>query len=168
MSNPYVGEIRMFAGNFAPVGWEFCNGQLMNIADYDILFNLIGTTYGGDGQETFALPNLASRIPLHFGSGFAQGQMSGTETVTLTPSQLPAHTHPAQASATSGTLSSPAGAVWANSTLQNYSDGSGKTPVPMSAQALLTTGGNQAHDNMMPSLALSFIISMYGIYPSPA
>src|SRR5213079_2890539 len=112
MSSPFIGEIRMFAGNFAPVGWAFCNGALMAIDQNDALFNLIGTTYGGDGQTTFALPNLQSRVPIHVGPGFALGQSGGAESVTLTTQQIPAHSHVPQALSTSGNLSSPAGGVW--------------------------------------------------------
>src|ERR1700751_3224332 len=109
MSQPYVGEIRMFAGNFAPAGWMFCNGQLLPISEYETLFNLIGTTYGGDGQSTFGLPDLRGRIPIHMGSGFVQSQTGGAETVTLTTSQMPAHPHPVSATANSNTASLPGG-----------------------------------------------------------
>ena len=122
MSSPFIGEIRMFAGNFAPVGWLFCDGSLLDISTFDTLFALIGTTYGGDGQSTFALPDLRGRVPIHQGPGFAQGQMGGEETVTLTVAQLPAHGHSPQANSNPGTASSPAGAVWANSTLSQYSN----------------------------------------------
>src|SRR3954447_17549780 len=108
MGNPYVGEIRMFAGNFAPAGWAFCMGQLMPISENDVLFNLIGTTYGGDGQETFALPNLSSRIPVHQGSGFTIGQTGGTEAVTLTQQQIPVHTHQFLATNDTGSVNQPA------------------------------------------------------------
>ncbi|HLI57017.1 MAG TPA: tail fiber protein, partial [Actinomycetota bacterium] len=111
MSQSYVGEIRMFAGNFAPVGWALCNGALLQIDENEVLFQLIGTTYGGDGQNTFALPNLQSRVPVHVGPGFAQGQSGGAETVTLTTSQIPAHSHVPQAAA-SGNQASPAGGLW--------------------------------------------------------
>src|SRR3954452_12710405 len=117
MSDPYIGEIRMFGGNFAPVGWAFCDGQLLPIAENDALFNLIGTTYGGDGQETFALPNLQSRVPIHVGPGFSLGQAAGVETVTLTTSQIPAHSHVPQVNAGSGTKASPQNNVWAGSSL---------------------------------------------------
>src|ERR1700674_437779 len=122
MSSPFIGEIRMFAGNFAPVGWLFCDGSLQNISTFDTLFALIGTTYGGDGQSTFALPDLSGRVPIHQGPGFAQGQMGGEEKVTLTVAQLPAHGHSPQANSNPGTASSPAGSVWANSTLNQYSN----------------------------------------------
>ncbi|HVG92023.1 MAG TPA: tail fiber protein, partial [Alphaproteobacteria bacterium] len=113
MSQPFIGEIRMFAGNFAPVGWAFCNGALIPIAENDALFNLIGTTYGGDGQNTFALPNLQSRIPVHVGPGFALGQSGGVESVTLTTSQIPAHSHVPTCNSGTGNLPDPTGGVWA-------------------------------------------------------
>src|SRR5689334_6646109 len=115
MSQPYVGEIRIFAGNFEPAGWMFCEGQLLPISEYETLFNLIGTTYGGDGQSTFALPDLRGRIPLHFGNGFTLAETGGAETVTLTVSQVPAHGHPLLAAAVNGDQVNPAGAVPANS-----------------------------------------------------
>src|SRR3954468_13707963 len=111
MSEPFVGEIRMFGGNFAPVGWAFCDGQLMPISENDVLFNLIGTTYGGDGQETFALPNLQSRVPIHQGSGYVIGEAGGTESVTLTVNQMPSHNHPLQVSTDTGAQISPGGNV---------------------------------------------------------
>src|SRR5439155_25945975 len=109
MAQPYVGEIRMFAGNFAPAGWMFCEGQLLPISEYETLFNLIGTTYGGDGQSTFALPDLRGRIPLHFGNGFTLAETGGVETVTLTASQIPAHTHPLVASGPAANQTNPTG-----------------------------------------------------------
>src|SRR5215467_3380469 len=125
MSGPFIGEIRMFAGNFAPVGWAFCNGAIIPIDQNDALFNLIGTTYGGDGQTTFALPNLQSRVPVHVGPGFALGQSGGTESVTLTVSQIPAHSHVPQANnntVTANNAPSPASNVWAgDSALTPYS-----------------------------------------------
>jgi len=165
MSDPYIGEIRMFGGNFAPVGWLFCQGQLVSISDYDTLFNLIGTTYGGDGQTTFALPNLQSRIPFHQGSGFVLGQQAGVETVTLNTNQLPVHTHQPVAAAVA-TSPSPNNAYWASYANMQYSD---QAPnAPMAPNALSPSGGNQPHENMSPYLAINFIISMYGIYPSPS
>src|SRR6476659_8414644 len=123
MSSPFIGEIRMFGGNFAPAGWAFCNGALIPISENDALFNLIGTTYGGDGQETFALPNLQSRIPVHVGPGFALGQSGGVESVTLTTSQIPAHSHVPLCNSAVGDQASPAGGMWAstNPSINNYS-----------------------------------------------
>jgi microcystin-dependent protein len=166
MSTPYIGEIRIFAGNFAPVGWLFCQGQLLPIDQYDVLFNLIGTTYGGDGQSTFALPNLASRIPYHQGPGYTLGQMAGVESVTLTQQQNPVHNHLAAANAPNGNQPNPSGNVWGSSTLSAYTVANAAN-VTMSPQALLPAGGNQPHDNMPPYLCLNFIIATEGIYPSP-
>ena len=167
MSSPFIGEIRMFGGNFAPVGWALCNGAIIPISQNDALFNLIGTTYGGDGQNTFALPNLQSAVPVHVGPGFALGQTGGAETVTLTVSQIPAHTHVPQAFANvaGGNQNSPAQGVWASST----SGSSYATPagiVNMSADCIGSTGGSQPHDNMIPFLVVNFIISLFGIFPS--
>ncbi len=166
MGQPYVGEIKMFAGNFAPNGWAFCNGQLVAISENETLFNLIGTTYGGDGQQTFALPNLQSRVPVHQGSGFVVGQAAGTETVTLTSGQMPSHSHAPMAQTAEGTSTTAAGKVWAKSAATlPYSATAANAD--MNAGTLGTAGGNQPHDNMVPFLALNFIISLYGIFPSP-
>jgi len=167
MSGPFIGEIRMFAGNFAPVGWAFCNGALIPISENDALFNLIGTTYGGDGQNTFALPNLQSRIPVHVGPGFALGQSGGVETVTLTTSQIPAHSHvpQAQSAALASNVSSPANAVWANSTLGQF-DNANPPDSTMAAGGMGPSGGSQPHDNMVPFLVINFILSLFGIFPS--
>lgn len=166
MSSPFIGEIRMFAGNFAPVGWALCQGQLIPISENDALFNLIGTTYGGDGQSTFALPNLQSRVPVHVGPGFALGQAGGEETVTLTTSQIPAHSHVPQANSNSGTQPSPAAGLWASSSpsLNQYST----SPPSVNADpgALGSAGGSQSHDNMIPFVGINFIISLFGIFPS--
>ncbi|MCU1589914.1 MAG: phage tail protein [Frankiales bacterium] len=164
MSNPYIGEIRMFGGNFAPAGWSFCNGQLLPISEYDALFNLIGTTYGGDGQSTFAVPDLQSRLPMHVGAGRILAQTGGAESVTLTQNQLPAHRH-ALAAAAVATSSTPGGNVWASDGDMPYSTAA--PTIPMGATALAPTGGSQPHENMPPFLAVSFIISLFGIYPSP-
>jgi microcystin-dependent protein len=164
VSNPYIGEIRLFAGNFAPAGWALCNGALLAIADYDTLFNLIGTTYGGDGQETFALPDLQSRVPVHQGSGFTLGQSGGEEAVTLTTAQMPLHTHAALANATTATSITPQSNLWAGGSSSQFSD---QTPdVQLAPSAVQAVGGSQPHDNMLPFLAVNFIISLFGIYPS--
>jgi len=168
MSTPYIGEVRIFAGNFAPVGWLLCQGQLLPISQYDVLFNLIGTTYGGDGQNTFALPNLASRIPYHQGSGYVLGQMGGVEQVTLTQQQLPVHTHQAMASGTAAGQPGPAGNTWGDWGQTVYASTALTPNAAMSAQALLPSGGSQPHDNMPPFLCLNFIIATEGIYPSPS
>src|SRR5205807_1620946 len=160
MSSPFIGEIRMFAGNFAPVGWAFCNGAIIPIDQNDALFNLIGTTYGGDGQTTFALPNLQSRVPVHVGPGFALGQSAGAEQVTLTTSQIPAHSHVPQCQSGNGTQPSPGSGVWANATtLVPYSNTAPSTT--MAPQAMGSSGGSQPHDNMIPFLVVNFILSLF-------
>ena len=166
MTEPYIGEIRLFAGNFAPVGWLLCQGQLLPIDQYDVLFNLIGTTYGGDGQTTFALPNLASRIPYHQGSGYVLGQQGGVEQVTLTQQQLPVHTHAANANSSNGSQPAPGGNVWGAGTLTNYTT-SQAADTTMNPAALTPAGSSQPHDNMPPFLCVNFIIATEGIYPSP-
>lgn len=163
MAQPYVGEIRMFAGNFAPVGWAFCNGQLLPISENETLFQLIGTTYGGDGQSTFALPDLSGRLPLHQGGGYVLAETGGQETVTLTVNQMPAHSHAAQASGAAGTQTGPGGGLWAASGLNQFAAGTGTNNM---ANGLGNTGGSQPHDNLMPYLVVSFIISLFGIFPS--
>jgi microcystin-dependent protein len=164
MSSPFIGEIRMFGGNFAPAGWAFCDGSLLPISENDTLFQLIGTTYGGDGQSTFALPDLRGRVPIHVGPGFTLGQAAGEETVTLTTAQIPAHTHIPQGNSSPGTQSSPAGGVWAQSTLGQFS--AAAPSASMDPGALGTTGGSQPHDNMVPFLAVNFILSLFGVFPS--
>jgi microcystin-dependent protein len=163
MSQPYVGEIRIFGGNFAPAGWAFCDGQLLDISENDTLFNLIGTTYGGDGQETFALPNLCSRIAFGDGTTMIFSQSGGTESVTLTQQQVPTHNHPPLAS-NGATATTPTGNLWGT-----WGDGqySSTTPsTPMDATAISPVGGNQPHENRPPFLATSYIISLFGIFPS--
>lgn len=166
MSSPYVGEIRMFGGNFTPSGWMFCQGQLLPIAEYETLFNLIGTTYGGDGQSTFGLPDLRGRFPIHQGSPFVIGELSGAETVTLTVQEIPLHGHFAVCSAGGGNVQGPAGAYWATDPAGNtaaYNESGGSS---MATGAIGIGGGSQPHNNMQPYLAISFIISLFGIYPS--
>jgi microcystin-dependent protein len=172
MSDPYLGEIRLFGGSFAPVGWAFCDGQVLDIAANDTLFALLGTTYGGDGQTTFGLPDLRGRVPVHAGQGPGLtdrqlGVPGGSETVTLSTAQLPAHTHRAHASTGPGTSTSPASSVWANSPNGPYV-ATPATTVPMHTGAVAAMGGNQPHDNMLPFTGVSFIIAMVGIYPSPS
>ncbi len=171
---PYVGEIRLFAGNFAPVGWALCQGQMLAISENDTLFNLIGTTYGGDGQDTFALPNLQSRVPIHMGTGpdgttYQIGEMAGTETETLTAQQIPVHNHAVLANTVGGSLNVPAGAILGRvSSTQTgvrfYRPSA--SLVPLNAASIASTGGNQPHDNMQPFLVINFIISLFGVYPS--
>jgi microcystin-dependent protein len=166
MAQPYVGEIRMFAGNFAPAGWMFCEGQLLPISENETLFQLIGTTYGGDGQSTFALPDLRGRIPIHQGNGFILAETGGAEQVTLTVNQIPAHTHPLLASTASASSNSPAGSLLAESASLNlYTQDS--PDANMAPAAIGAVGGNQPHENMQPYLCLSFIISLFGLFPSP-
>jgi microcystin-dependent protein len=170
MSQPYVGEIRMFGGNFAPSGWAFCDGQLMQISENDTLFNLIGTTYGGDGQETFALPDLQGRLPMHAGQGpglsnYQIGEKAGVETVTLTTQQNPTHTHAVVVSGDLANSNSPNNSMLAQSTqiLLYTQDTASKFMAP---SALSPVGGSQPHENMQPFLVISFIISLFGVYPS--
>jgi microcystin-dependent protein len=167
MSEPFVGEIRMVGFNFAPNGWLICQGQLLDISQNETLFTLIGTTYGGDGQNTFALPDLQSRVPIHMGTGPGRsnrfiGDRSGAEQVNLTTSQIPAHTHPPAVN-TSGSTSVPANNVWAGWTGSQFSD---VAPNAQMANALGLEGGSQPHDNMLPFLTINFIISLFGIFPS--
>jgi microcystin-dependent protein len=165
MAQPYVGEIRIFAGNFAPAGWMFCEGQLLPISENETLFQLIGTTYGGDGESTFALPDLRGRIPLHQGSGFILAETGGVEEVTLTVSQIPQHVHPLLASGDVGNQGSPE--------LNLVSNSQGAVPyreddptLNMHAAAIAPTGGSQPHTNFQPYLCVNFIISLFGIFPS--
>jgi microcystin-dependent protein len=156
----------MFGGNFAPVGWALCNGQLLAIAEYEALFNLIGTTYGGDGETTFALPDLQGRVPVHQGPGFVLSQSAGEETVTLTVSQLPNHSHPLQASTNAASsLGTPTGATANTGTTFLYA-APGANPLDAAMNSLAPTGGNQPHENMAPFLCLNFIIALFGVYPS--
>jgi microcystin-dependent protein len=168
MAQPYVGEIRMFAGNFGPAGWMFCDGTLLPISENETLFNLIGTTYGGDGQQTFALPDLRGRIPLHHGtaqSAYVLAESGGAEQVTLTTQQTPAHGHVLAATTSIGTQPNPGGNLLANSQgpqpyIQENPDNS------LNQQMLTQAGGGQPHDNRQPYLGISFIISLFGIFPS--
>lgn len=173
MSNPYLAEIRMFAGNFAPVGWAFCSGQLLPIAQNTALFSLIGTYYGGNGTTTFQLPNLQSRLPVHQGQGpglspYAIGQTGGTETVTVNSQQMPQHNHGMNASSGPGTQVLATGNYWAEDGASRggkvYASSTDGTL--MNAAALGQTGGGLPHTNIQPCLAVSFIIALQGIYPS--
>ena len=166
MAQPYVGEIRMFAGNFAPAGWMFCEGQLLPIAENETLFQLIGTTYGGDGQSDFALPDLRGRIPIHQGNGFILAETGGAEEITLTVNQIPAHSHALLASTAPGTEATPGQHLLA------APPGTGLYVEDPASAALYTmavtaTGGSQPHTNFQPYLCVSFIISLFGIFPSP-
>ena len=170
MAQPFVGEIRMFGGNFPPAGWMFCEGQLLPISENDVLFNLIGTTYGGDGQETFALPDLRGRLPIHRGPGGGGnhqiGENGGVEEVTLTVQQIPSHSHAFLASKGPGNVNAPAGNVTAESAAVKiyFAD---VPSVAMNAAAVGPAGGSQPHTNFQPYLCVDFIISLFGIFPPP-
>jgi microcystin-dependent protein len=165
MSQPFVGEIRMFAGNFAPAGWMFCEGQLLPISENETLFQLIGTTFGGDGESTFALPDLRGRIPIHQGNGFILAETGGAEAITLTVNQIPAHSHPWLASEGAANSLTPQGNVPGEASKRFYVAPS--SVAAMAAQSGGPTGGSQPHDNFQPYLCVSFIISLFGIFPSP-
>ena len=176
MSDPFIGEIRMFAGNFAPRSWALCDGQLLAVSQNDALFSLLGTIYGGDGRTTFALPELRGRVPVHMGSGPGLsprqlGQKGGAETVTLSVSQIPSHNHDGalQGVETDATSADATGRMFAKSvggSAYHTGTGRGEGPVAMAAGALAQTGGSQPHSNLAPTLCLNFIIALFGIYPS--
>jgi len=164
MSQPYMGEIRLVGFTFAPVGWALCDGSLLDIDQNQALFSLLGTTYGGDGVETFALPDLRGRVAMHQGNGHVLGEQGGTETVTLAVTQLPAHPHVPQASNAGGSTS-PTGSVWANSAALQFASAS-STLAPMNPGSIGPTGGSQPHENMLPFQVINFVIALQGIYPS--
>lgn len=169
MSEQYLGEIRMFAGNFAPANWAFCDGRQLAISEYDALFALLGTTYGGDGETTFALPDLRGRLPVNQGTGpdgtpYALGAQGGSETVTLTSDQLPQHTHTLAADGGGANQESPAGHVPARSNLVDAYIGM-RPNLSMRGDAISPVGGGQPHDNMQPYLSVSFIIALVGVWP---
>jgi microcystin-dependent protein len=166
MAQPYVGEIRMFAGNFPPAGWLFCEGQLLAISENETLFQLIGTTYGGDGQSTFALPDMRGRVPLHFGNGSVLAETGGAEQVTLTTQQIPVHAHPFLASADQASSPNP-GAHLLAETVSTTPYFAAAPFVPLAPQSISGAGGSQPHTNMQPYLCVDFIISLFGIFPSP-
>ena len=175
MSEPFIAEIRAFGFYFSPYGWAYCNGQLMPISQYTALFSLVGTTFGGDGVSTFALPNLQGRAPMHWGNGtglssYAWGQPSGTEIVTLTQSQMPQHNHAIQvAEAPSGSgeaTPTPTGSTWLGDSSHTYAPGGTAPDTQLSPKAISTTGGSQPHNNMQPYLTVNFCIALDGIYPS--
>ena len=174
MGQPFVGEIRVWAGNFAPVGWMFCEGQTLPISEHDILFTVIGTTYGVDGQETFNLPNLQGRIPLHMGiapSGttYQIGEAAGVESVTLTAQQIPIHSHALLASGGPASAVVPTGRVLATApaaTITPY--GTDEPFGQLSPQAISPIGGSQPHTNLQPYLCVNFIISLFGVFPNPS
>lgn len=169
MAQPYVGEIRLFAGNFAPAGWMFCDGSLLPISENETLFQLIGTTYGGDGQSTFALPDMRGRIPVHFGNGpggnLILAETGGVETVTLTVQQIPGHSHPVLASSGTANAVTPGDNVFAAALQDVYVEDI--TPQALSPQSVSSVGGSQPHENFQPYLCVNYIISLFGIFPSP-
>lgn len=169
MAQPYIGEIRIFAGNFAPAGWMFCDGQSLPISQNEALFTLIGTTYGGDGQETFDLPNLQSRVPIHAGTGpdgvtYQLAEAAGVESVTLTTQQIPTHTHALIGSTAAATKGNPTGAVIATSAQVSYMI-EADAALAMNASAISPVGGSQPHENCQPFLCVNFIISLFGVFP---
>ena len=171
---PFIGEIRLLPYTFAPLGWQDCDGSLLPISGYETLFTLVGTTYGGDGQNTFAVPDLSGRLPVHVGTGlglssYSLGQLGGSESVTLTPAQLPAHTHTAMVTNAAASTGTPAGNLELASTSGDAmytSDVSGLSPHAAAATMIGAAGGNQPHDNTMPTLAVRFCIALNGIWPS--
>jgi len=172
MASPYLGEIKIFAGNFAPTGWALCNGQVLSISQNTALFSLLGTFYGGNGTSTFALPDFRSRAPVHQGQGpglsqYALGKTDGVENVTLLSNQMPVHNHAANASSGAGTVVAASGAFWATDGASRggklYAATGGAT---MGAGAIGQTGGGLTHNNIQPYLALNFIIAMVGVFPS--
>jgi microcystin-dependent protein len=168
MSEPFTGEIRLFGGNFAPVGWALCDGQLLAVSSYDALFSLLGTTYGGDGRTTFALPDLRGRVPIHQGTGSGLtdrklGAQGGSETVALQANELPAHTHTMQASTSPANSADPTGSVLAEASADIYV---AETPGQAMASSISDAGSSQPHDNVMPFGTANYIIALYGIYPS--
>jgi len=170
MASPFIGEIRMFAGNFAPAGWALCDGQSIPISENDALFFLIGTTYGGDGQETFNLPNLQSRVPMHAGTGpggitYQIGEQGGVESVTLTTQQIPVHNHAFLGTQATATDTSPAGGLLAKTLVNVSAYGTDAPLTALASNSLAPTGGSQPHDNMQPYQCVNFIISLFGIFP---
>jgi microcystin-dependent protein len=171
MSEPYVGEIRMFAGNFAPAGWAFCDGSLQQISENEALFSLIGTTYGGDGQETYALPNLNNRVPIHqgtspFGTQRIMGESAGVESVTLTTNQIPVHNHTLVVDTEPADAAVPSGKVLARAQIDMYTSQAPSGSATLDPGTLAPAGGSQPHDNLMPYVGIHFIISLFGFYPN--
>jgi microcystin-dependent protein len=172
MGEPYVGEIRMFGGSFAPAGWAMCNGATLAISENDTLFNLIGTTYGGDGQETFNLPDLQGRAPVHMGQGpgisqnYVIGEKAGVESVTLTTNQIPIHAHSFVASSDAGQSAQPQNALFALLPTGNLYTQPQQPAVNLNSNMLSAAGGSQPHENIQPYLCITFIISLFGVFPT--
>jgi microcystin-dependent protein len=166
MGQPYVGEIRMFGGNFPPAGWMFCEGQLLPISEFETLFNLIGTTYGGDGQSTFALPDLRGRLPMHQGGGFTLAETGGAEEVTITINTMPSHGHPALATLNPATDTNPQNNILSKTLVNVSAYGQDAPLTPLNPSTVSTVGGSQPHTNFQPYLCVDFIISLFGIFPS--
>ena len=168
MSQPFVGEIRLFAGNFAPAGWLFCQGQLLPISENETLFQLIGTTYGGDGQSTFALPDLRGRLPIHQGNGFVLAETGGAEEITLTVQQVPVHTHSLLGTGNLASTNAPTDNAFAKSTGATiFPYGTDQPLTQLSSSTIAPVGGSQPHTNFQPYLCINYIISLFGIFPSP-
>ena len=166
MAQPYVGEVRMFAGNFAPAGWMFCEGQLLPISENETLFQLIGTTYGGDGESTFALPDLRGRLPMHQGNGFILAETGGAEEVTLSVNQIPVHNHAFLVSGNGGTTANPGGGYIGDSpSISLFIED--VPSVNTNVANVAPVGGSQPHTNFQPYLCVNFIISLFGLFPSP-
>jgi len=170
MAQPYIGEIRMFAGNFPPVGWMFCDGQLLPISENETLFQLIGTTYGGDGESTFALPNLQSRVPMHMGNGpdgvnYQIGEAAGVESVTLSTQQIPVHTHALIGTTNGAVQTNPSGRLFGVSPSVEYCTAGLQADTNMNAGAISPVGGSQPHENCQPFLCVNYIISLFGLFP---
>lgn len=176
MSNPFVGEIRMFGFSRTPLGWQACDGSLLPISQFDVLFSLLGTTYGGDGQSTFAVPDLRGRLPIHQGQGpglstYVIGQVAGSENVTLIPQQMPAHTHTVSATTAAATTGTPGPAVMPGTVSGDTmyaTDITGLTGIPAAPQSISAAGGSQPHDNLMPTLTVQYCIAIEGVYPQQA
>ena len=166
MPTPFLGEIKICSFNFAPKGWAMCNGQLLPINQNQALFSLLGTTYGGNGQTTFALPNLEGRVPTHLGSGLTEGEAGGEESHTLTLAETPTHTHLLQGSTAQGTTASPTGNVPGTSSGNAYVQQNLQSAVALAAASVTSVGGGQAHENRQPFLTLNFCIALQGVFPS--
>jgi microcystin-dependent protein len=163
MSNAFLGEIKMVGFDYPPRGWALCNGQLLSIAQNSALFSILGTSYGGDGQSTFALPDLRGRVPIHVDGSHSTGQVGGEPTHTLTIQEIPTHAHSVSAASSSADIADPAGKIWAAGSQSGYAAAANVTMAP---QAIGTTGGSQPHDNMSPYLVTNFVIALQGIFPS--